>query len=260
MSRAEGQLSSGEPTLAIEGGTATLTLRRPELANRISRSDLHKIRGHLAQVNAAQAVRVLRFMSSGKYFCSGYDLDALNQTAGADADEFEVLVDEIEAARPVTIAAINGGVYGGATDLCLACDFRIGADTVELQMPALKLGIHLYRGGLERYVTRLGLDAAKRLLLTAEKVDADTLLRIGFLTDLVAAGQLAAGVDELTRVLTTMAPLALQSTKKHLNQIARGALDPASLAADIARARGCADAREGLLAWQERRAPVFTGA
>ena len=251
---------SGEPTLAIEDGTATITLRRPELANRISRNDLHLIRGHLAQVNAAQTVRVLRIMSSGKYFCSGYDIGALSQSAGADADEFEVLVDEIEAARPITIAGINGGVYGGATDLCLACDFRIGVDTVELQMPALKLGIHFYRGGLERYVTRLGLDAAKRLLLAAENVDADTLLRIGFLTDLVAADRLTDGIDGLTRVLAAMAPQALMSTKKHLNRIARGALDPASLAADIAQARGCADAREGLLAWQERRAPVFTGA
>ena len=66
---------------------------------------------------------------------------------------------------------------------------------------------------LERYVTRLGLDAAKRLLLTAENVDADTLLRIGFLTDLIAAGELAAGVDALTRVLAAMAPQALLSTK-----------------------------------------------
>ena len=113
---------SGEPTLAVEDGAATITLRRPELANRISRSDLHLIRGHLAQVNAAQTVRVLRFMSTGNYFCSGYDLGALNRSVGADADEFEVLVDEIEAARPITIAGINGGVYGGATDLCLACD------------------------------------------------------------------------------------------------------------------------------------------
>lgn len=246
--------------LAIEDGMATITLRRPEMANRISRSDLHLIRGYMAEVNAAQTVRVLRFMSSGKHFCSGYDLDALNQTAGADADEFEVLVDEIEAARAITIAGINGGVYGGATDLCLACDFRIGVDTVELQMPALKLGIHFYRGGLERYVTRLGLDAAKRLLLAAEKVDAHILLRIGFLTDLVEADKLAACVDRLTHVLAAMAPQALLSTKKHLNRIARGALDPASLAVDIAQARACADAREGLLAWQERRAPVFTGA
>lgn len=251
---------SGEPTLAIEDSKATITLRRPELANRISRSDLQLIRGHLAQVNAAQSVRVLRFMSTGKYFCSGYDLDALKQSAGADADEFEVLVDEIEAARPITIAGIHGGVHGGATDLCLACDFRIGVDTVRLQMPALKLGIHFYRGGLERYVTRLGLDAAKRLLLAAENVDADTLLRIGFLTDLVAADQLATRVDELTRVLAAMAPLVLLSTKKHLNRIARGTLDPTNLAADIAQARTCADAREGLLAWQERRVPLFTGA
>lgn len=249
-----------EPTLEIQGSTATITLRRPGLANRIAMSDLAAIRRHVAQVNAAREVIVLRFMSTGKYFCSGYDLVALDSGAGSDADEFGDVVDEIEQARPITIAGINGGVYGGATDLCLACDFRIGGPACHLQMPAVKLGVHLYRGGLERYVTRLGLNGAKRLLLTAERVDAKTLLELGFLTEIVPADSLQTRVDELSQLLAGMAPQALLSTRKHLNSIASGTLDPASLAADIQQARNSADAKEGLLAWRERRPPVYTGA
>jgi len=69
----------------------------------------------------------------------------------------------------VTIAAINGGVYGGGTDLSLACDFRLGSTAANMFMPAAKLGLHFYPGGMVRYVTRLGLNQAKRLFLTAEK-------------------------------------------------------------------------------------------
>ena len=72
----------------------------------------------------------------------------------------------LEMARPVTVAALHGGVYGGATDLALACDFRVGAHGIDMFMPAARLGLHYYRSGLERYVSRLGLDNAKRLFLT----------------------------------------------------------------------------------------------
>jgi enoyl-CoA hydratase/carnithine racemase len=162
-------------------------------------------------------------------------------------------------ARPVTIAVIHGGAYGGGTDLALACDFRIGTNAAEMFMPAARLGLHYYRGGLERYVTRLGLDTAKRLFLTAERIDARTMRACGFLTDLVSADELEASVARLTDALATTAPLALLGMKKHLNRIARGALDVDDLNRDIARAAESEDLREGAAAWAAKRPPKFTG-
>ncbi|CAJ92935.1 MULTISPECIES: enoyl-CoA hydratase/isomerase family protein [Cupriavidus] len=116
---------------------------------------------------------------SGPAFCSGFNI---GKVGSSDAGErFEALANALEAARPVTIALIQGGLYGGATDLALACDFRLGAHGVDMFMPAARLGLLFYRGGLERYVSRLGLATAKRVLLAVDKLDAAQMLACGFL-------------------------------------------------------------------------------
>jgi enoyl-CoA hydratase len=245
------------PELQIQGAVATITLRRPQQANRLEPDDLAAICDHVARVNGQREVSVLCLQASGKTFCAGYDIERIGANSGPVA--FEDMVNAVEDARPVTLVLLQGGVYGGATDLALACDFRFGSTATEMFMPAARLGLHYYRRGLERYVSRLGLDAAKRLFLTAEKIDAREMQAIGFLTHLVAPDALAAAADQLANTLSTMAPLALTGMKKHLNRIARGALDPAELERDIERAAASRDLQEGRAAWVEKRAPRFTG-
>lgn len=244
------------PQLLIDGAVATLTLRRPRQANRLGPDDLAALTGHIATVNATEAVLVLRLQAEGKSFCSGYDLGSLG---GERALAFDDMVNALEDARPVTLALLQGGVYGGATDLALACDFRLGVPGIEMFMPAARLGLHFYRRGLERYVSRLGLDTAKRLLLTAERIGADEMKAIGFLTHLVAADALQATADALTATLAGMAPLALLGMKKHLNRIATGRLDEQDFQRDMMRAAESDDFAEGRASWAEKRSPRFVG-
>ena len=244
------------PELSIHGHVATITLRRPRVANRLDPADLTTLVDHVNTVNARDEVLVLRLQAEGKYFCSGYDI---GQIGGGRKISFDQMVDAFEDARPVTIAVMQGGVYGGATDLALACDFRIGCETVEMFMPAARLGLHFYQRGLERYVSRLGVNEAKRLFLTAERIDAREMHRIGFLTHHVARDELTAQADALTRTLAQMAPLALLGMKKHLTRIARGVLDATELQRDIARAAQSDDLKEGAAAWAEKRTPKFKG-
>ncbi len=244
------------PELRIDGPVATLTLRRPAQANRLDFDDLAAVSAHLATVNANASVLVLRLEAEGKYFCSGYDI---GQIVGDNPQVFERMVNAIEEARPVTLAVIQGGVYGGATDMALACDFRLGTPNVDMFLPPARLGLHFYQRGLERYVTRLGLDVAKRLILTAERIGAQEMRDCGFLTHLVPADELAQAADRLTDTLRGMAPLALLGMKAHMNRIARGTLDPLALQADIERAAHSDDLREGKAAWAAKRAPRFTG-
>jgi enoyl-CoA hydratase len=248
------------PELSVSHHTAVITLRRPEQANRLEPQDLNVIATHIDAVNQRDEVLVLRFESTGKYFCSGFDINQI-ATAGGSTQTmaFDDLVNAVEDCRPVTIAAIQGGVYGGATDLALACDFRIGTTHADMFMPAARLGLHFYQRGLERYVSRLGLDTAKRLFLTAEKIDAQEMRACGFLTQLVQADELQPSVDSLTATLAGMAPLALLGMKKNLNAIARNHLNVETLQADIAKAAGSNDIQEGAAAWAERRVPVFQG-
>ncbi|HEY4080467.1 MAG TPA: enoyl-CoA hydratase/isomerase family protein [Burkholderiaceae bacterium] len=246
------------PLLQIEGALARITLRRPRLANRLELADLQTLRAQLDEVNKTNSVRVLLLAAQGRHFCSGFNIHA---APGVDAGAlFEQLSDDWEAARPVTVAALQGGVYGGATDLALACDFRLGTGACEMFVPAAKLGLHFYRGGMQRYVTRLGLSWAKRVLLAGETLDAQTMHQSGFLDQLLPdSAALEAAVEALLQQLLGMAPQALLGMKKHLNAIARFELDETALKADLARANASSDLAEGLAAWQEKRAPKFTG-
>lgn len=247
------------PALAMNGAVATIRFRKPALANRLSPMDLQVLRGHIDAVNRSEGILVLRFVGEGKYFCSGYDISSL---AAADAPSslfFGETIDIIENARPVTIAAIQGGAYGGGTDLSLACDFRVGSRAANMFMPAAKLGLHFYPGGMSRYISRLGLNQAKRLFLTAEKIEAEEMLRIGFLTELVDAEALTERVDELTGMLAAMAPMALLGIKKHLNRIARAQVDIDDIEKEVRRSEASRDIAEGALAWKQKRPPVFTG-
>ena len=169
---------------------------------------------------------------------------------------FERLADRLERFRLPTICALNGSVYGGATDLALACDVRVGVAGMELLMPAARLGLHYYRGGLQRYVSRLGVSAAKRLFLLAEPQDTATLLRIGYLDEVVAdAAALEVRVQALVDVLCQRAPRAVQAMKRALNDIARGDADLEAI--EAASLDKSAELVEGRAAWLARRAPLF---
>lgn len=247
------------PALSVDGRIATIRLRNPAYANRLSPTDLAVITEHLATVNANPNVLVLKFIADGKYFCSGYDISSLAADTAPSSTYFGDTIDLIEQARPVTIAAVNGGVYGGGTDLSLACDFRVGVPSANMFMPAAKLGLHFYPGGMVRYITRLGLNNAKKLFLTCEKIESTEMLEIGFLTEIVAPELLLTRVDVLSEQLAGMAPLALLGIKKHLNLIARGQVDQNEIRRAVAISEKSNDMKEGALAWKEKRSATFSG-
>lgn len=256
---ADTETEQAPPHLTIDDRVATISLSRPAVANRLSPADLDTLNAHIETVNEHPNVLVLQIKSHGKYFCSGYDIGSLGQSNAPSSLYFGQTVDRLEQARPVTVAVIQGGVYGGGTDLALACDFRIGSDQANMFMPATRLGLHFYPGGLRRYVTRLGLNQAKRLFLTAEKIDATEMLRIGFLTDLVPAAELDTNAQALIETLIQMAPIPLLGVKSYLNRIANGELDTQAIEALVKQSEKSQDLLEGALAFKEKRPPKFSG-
>ncbi|CAD5372441.1 Enoyl-CoA hydratase/isomerase family protein [Rubrivivax sp. A210] len=251
----------GPPRLEFDAaGRATVTLARPRHHNRLHREDLLALQDHFKTVAAAPAARLLVLTARGPSFCAGFHLGELGAGDGsAEPQLFERTVDALEALPLPTVARLNGSVYGGATDLALACDFRIGVAGMELRMPAARLGLHYYPGGLRRYVSRLGLGAAKRLFLLAEAVAADELLRIGYLDECVGAEALDARIAAYAAALEAGAPLAVKGMKASLDEIARGDFDLPRLREREALCAGSADLREGLAAYAAKRAPHFSG-
>jgi enoyl-CoA hydratase/carnithine racemase len=250
------------PILDIEGSRATIRLNRPRHLNRLQPEDLDALLKLFDRIEADSAIRVLVLTGTGRAFSAGYDLGSIAERAGAEQEQtagstFEVVVDRLEDLGLPTICRLNGGVYGGSTDMALACDFRIGIDTSEMFMPAARLGLHYYKSGIARYVSRLGADNAKKLFLTAEKIDAPEMLRIGYLTVMVPPEALDGEVDRLATLLAGNAPVAMRGMKRTINEIARGQLDEAAADRRARDSMRSAEIKEGIRAFTEKRPPKF---
>jgi enoyl-CoA hydratase/carnithine racemase len=252
------------PLLTMENAVARITLNRPRTKNRIEAGDIALLNAYFARLAADNAVRVVIITGAGdEIFSSGFDLNALAAGAVGNAADgpggFGAMVDRLERLPQPTIARLNGSVFGGATDLALACDFRIGLHGMEAAMPAARLGLHYYRSGIFRYLSRLGLDNAKRMFLSADRIRAADLLRIGFLTEIADLEYFDETVNALANTLLDNAPLAVQGVKLALNELARLAWDEPAFNARATAALASADLEEGIKAYHEKRRPVFQG-
>ncbi len=255
--------AASAPVLDIAGARATIRLNRPKHLNRLQADDLDALITLFDRIEADPAIRVMVLTGTGRAFSAGYDLGSIAERATAGAEQpsagsaFEIVVNRLEDLAVPTICRLNGGVYGGATDLALACDFRIGIDSGEMFMPAARLGLHYYQSGIKRYVSRLGADHAKRLFLTAEKIAAPEMLRIGYLTAMVPAEALDQEVDRLAAILAGNAPDAMRGMKRAINEFARGALDEAAADRRHRDSMRSAEIKEGIKAFAEKRPPRF---
>jgi enoyl-CoA hydratase/carnithine racemase len=254
----------GPPTLDIDGPVATVRLCRPARRNSLDDADLRTLLDHVARVDADPAVRVLLLAArtDGQrrpVFCAGYHVGGFD-AAGHDPRFFEQVPEALARARPVTVCALGGSVYGGATDLVLACDLRVALAGTEWRMPANALGLHYYPSGLQRYVAALGVAATKRAFLTARALPIERLDALGLFETLAPdAAAFDGAVHSLVADVAALAPLSTQATKRSLDEIARGAPDEPAMRERERLTEASADFAEGRLAFAERRAARFSG-
>ena len=256
-------IEEGLPLLTRAGAVATLTLRRPSQRNSLNDDDLLSLLSQFDALNADTTVRVLVLTADtrgqGKpVFSAGYNVAGLNKDPESP-QFFERVADALEKVRPITVCALNGSVYGGATDLVLACDLRVALRGMEWRMPACALGLHYYPSGLRRYLSRFGLNASKRAFLLGQSLPFEALEKWELFESLCEVGEFDGAVQALTDRLQEMAPLALQATKQSLNELAAGEADLQALRARGTLTSQSADFAEGRAAFAERRKPVFTG-
>ncbi|HEX4244445.1 MAG TPA: enoyl-CoA hydratase-related protein [Acidimicrobiales bacterium] len=248
-----------------------LTLNRPKAANSLDPALLAELGRAFDEIAHDDATRVVVITGAGdRIFCAGMDLKAFSEQSAPPADTpppeksnddgggqgFDLF--QNPCPKPI-IAAVNGAAVGGGFELALACDLVVAADTARFGLPEVKRGL-LPGGGGTLLGTRLPLALALEIALTGEYVDAPRAAALGLVNRVVPADRLIETSLELAALVAANGPLAVQTTKALTR---RAVLDDPKLGwakpDEIARVFGSDDAKEGAVAFLEKRAPNWTG-
>jgi enoyl-CoA hydratase/carnithine racemase len=251
----------------IDGHVALITLNNPS-ANTFTAEGLGKLTALVEELNRNLAVYAVVITGHGeKFFSAGADLKTFadGDKAGARlmAQRFGAAFEALQDARPVVIAAINGYAMGGGLECALACDLRIAEEHAQMALPEPSVGLLPAGCGTQTLPWLVGEGWAKRMILTNERVNAETALRIGLVEQVVPRGKSLATALEMAARVSTLSPRAVTFSKQLIHQARRGVPRAAALAVERERFIDLfdgADQQEGVSAFLEKRKPVWKNA
>ncbi|MFM0477981.1 enoyl-CoA hydratase [Paraburkholderia strydomiana] len=247
---------------AHEGAVAQLTLKRPP-ANAFTPDGLLQLQQTVERLNGETRVRAIVITGEGpKFFSAGADLNAFadgnREVARVAAARFGAAFEALQNARPVVIAAINGFAMGGGLECALACDIRIAEQHAVMALPETAVGLLPCGCGTQTLPWLVGEGWAKRMILTGERVDAATALRIGLVEEVVEKGAAREAALSMAARVATLSPQAVGFSKTLIHQARNGVPRSAALAVERERFVDLfdgADQREGVNAFLEKRTP-----
>jgi 2-(1,2-epoxy-1,2-dihydrophenyl)acetyl-CoA isomerase len=249
------------------GATRLLTIQRPEARNALTRAVLASLTQALDDASADGAVRCVVLTGAGGHFCAGADL---RQNLAEDADflehleqymdEFHGLVKAVVGCAKPTVAMMDGAAVGFGADLAFACDLRVASSRAYAQEKFVKIGLMPDGGGTFWLPRLVGTARAMQMILLAEKVEAAELKVLGVVARVVEAEQLRAATLEVARVIEAGPPLAHAAIKRALyaswGDVAEALRRERDEQLKLLRS---ADVQEGVMAWMQKREPVFRG-
>jgi crotonobetainyl-CoA hydratase len=248
------------------GNVALITINRPDARNAVNGAVSTAVGDALQRAQDDVDVWAVVITGAGdKSFCAGADLKAISRRENlfhpqhpewGFAGYVRHFID-----KP-TIAAVNGTAFGGGTELALASDLVVAQESAKFGLPEVKRGLIAAAGGVFRIVEQLPRKVAMQLLFTGEPITAAEALQWGLINLVVPDGAVVQAALALAERITVNAPLAVQASKR----VAVG-VDDGTITADevgwsrtmreIGALMKSEDAREGPLAFAEKRQPVW---
>jgi enoyl-CoA hydratase len=237
-------------TLDVErrGKVTVLTLQRPERRNALTHRTLEEFMEALADDDPMVVV----ITGSEGHFCAGADLSTVEDTTFTDL--LHTMLDRIRTGPWVSIAAISGAAMGGGVQLAIACDLRVGDESVRFAIPAGKLGLMIDHWTVARLTGIVGQGTGRAILLGGADIRFEEAQRVGLIQRVGGLDDALAWADEITR----LAPLSVLGHKISLNATEDVAFKEETSVA-FRRAWDSADLQEGLAAFREKRTPRFEG-
>ena len=252
----------------VDQGVAVITLNRPDVLNSFNREMATEVRQAFSTAGATADVRAVLLTGAGRAFCAGQDLAEAMPKEGPAPDLGDIvargynpIVRTIRQIDKPVVCAVNGVAAGAGANLAFACDFVLASADASFIQSFSKIGLVPDTGGTFFLPRLIGMARATALMMLGDKVTAADAVAMGMIFRVVDGATLLGEATAFARQLATRPTRGLGLIKRALNSSATNGLDEQlALEAQLqAEAGSTSDYREGVKAFLEKRAPVFTG-
>ena len=247
----------------IRGHAAFVTIDNPP-ANTWTPESLHRLETLVGELNADRNVYAMVITGAGeKFFSAGADLKTFSGDKSVARNfiaRFGAAFEALMNSRFVTIAAMNGYAMGGGLECAISCDIRIAESHAQMALPEPAVGLLPAGCGTQMLPWLVGEGWAKRMILTNERVSAETALRIGLVQEVVDKGKSLEAATAMADRVATLSPRAVEFCKGLIHNARNGVPSRAGLALERERFVDLfdfQDTREGVEAFLGKRKPEW---
>ena len=244
-----------------DDGLVIVTINRPQVRNAVNRAVSYGVCEAIDEMERRPDLRIAILTGAGGNFCAGMDLKAFSQGEVTRVEGRGILgIVQTPPKKPL-IAAVEGFALAGGFEAVLACDLLIASRTAMFGLPEAKRGLMAAAGGLLRLPRFIPPRIAMEMALTGEMMSAERLERYGLVNALVEPGEALQAAKKLARSILANAPRSVELSKRVIVEQRDWPLGDMfdRQEAVLGDFRASNDAKEGALAFVQKRAPKWTG-